>query len=185
MSFSMGQLRFIDSFQFMSMSLEKLVTNLPFDGLTHLEQHTDYTDLLKRKGVYPYDYVDSLARLEETCLPPKSAFHSRLMNANISDFDYSHAENVWTTFNLNTLGDYHYLYMKKDVLLLADIFERFRKTCLSYYGLDPAHYYTAPGLRWGAMLKITGVSLELFTDPDMNLFIENGIRDGVSSIFNR
>ena len=94
MSFFMGQLRFIDSLQFMSMSLEKLVTNLPSDGFTHLEQQSD---LLKRKGVYPYDYVDSPARLED---------------------------------KLNTLGEYHELYMKTDVLLLADIFERFRKTCL-------------------------------------------------------
>ena len=72
--------------------------------------------------------------------------------------------------------------MKTDVLLLADIFERFRKTCLSYYVLDPAHYCTAPGLSWDAMLKMTGVSLELFTDPDMNLFIESGIRVGGSMI---
>ena len=182
MSFSMGQLRFIDSFQFMSMSLEKLVANLPDDGIVHVERHTTHADLLKRKGVYPYDYMDFPKRLEETCLPPKSSFFSRLTDTDISDNDYVHAQNMWRTFNLNTLGDYHDLYMKTDVLLLADIFERFRFTCLSYYGLDPAHYYTAPGLSWDAMLKMTGVSLELFTDPDMHLFVENGIRGGVSMI---
>ena len=144
MSFSMGQLRFIDSFQFMSISLEKLVANLPDDGFVHVERHTTHTDLLKWKGVYPYDYMDSPKRLEETCLPPKSSFFSRLTDTDISDNDYVHAQNVWRTFNLNTLGDYHDLYMKTDVLLLADIFERFRCMCLSYYGLDHAHYYTAP-----------------------------------------
>ena len=112
--------------------------------------------------------MDSPKRLEETCLPPRSSFFSRLTDTDISDNDYVHAQKVWRTFNLNTLGDYHDLYMKTDVLLLADIFERFRFTCLSYYGLDPAHYYTAPGLSWDAMLKMTGVSLELFTDPDMH-----------------
>ena len=111
-----------------------------------------------------------------------SKVFSRLTDTDISDNDYVHAQNTWRTFNLNTLGDYHDLYMKTDVLLLADIFERFRFTCLSYYGLDPAHYYTAPGLSWDAMLKMTGVPLELFTDPDMHLFVENGIRGGVSMI---
>ena len=157
--------------------------NLPSDAFVHLNRHTTHTDLLKRKDVYPYDYVDSPARLEETCLPPKSSFFSRLTDTDISD--YAHAQNVWTTFQMNTLGDYHDLYLKCDVLLLADVFEQFRATCMSYYGLDPAHYYTAPGLSWDAMLKMTGVTLELFTDPDMHLFVENGIRGGVSVISGR
>ena len=143
--------------------------------MLHVERHTTQTDLLKRKGVYPYDYMDYPKRLEETCLPPKSSFCSRLTDADISDSDYVHAQNVWRTLNLNTLGDYHDHYMKTDVLLLADIFERFRFTCLS-------HYYTSPGSRWDAMLKMTGVLLELFTDPDMHLFVENGIRGGVSMV---
>ena len=147
-----------------------------------MERHTTHADLIKRKGVCPYDYMDSPKRLEETCLPPKSSFFSRWTDTDISDNDYAHAQNVWRTLSLNTLGDYHDLYMKTDVLLLADIFERFRFTCPSNYRLDPAHYYTAPGLSWNAMLKMTGVSLELFTDPDMHLFVKNGIRGGVSMI---
>ena len=184
-SFSLGRLRFIDSLQFMSASLEKLVANLPSGGFVNLEAHTDHTELLERKGVYPYDYVDSPARLEETQLPPKSAFYNRLTETDISETDYAHAQEVWATFDLNTLGDYHDLYMKTDVLLLADVFEKFRSTCMEHYGLDPAHYYTAPGLSWDAMLKMTEVELELLTDVDMHLFVESGIRGGVSMISGR
>ena len=157
--------------------------NLPSDGFLHVERYTTHTNLLKRKGVYPYEYVDSPARLEDTHLPPKSSFFSRLMDTDIPDVDYAHAQNAWTTLQMNTLGDYHDLYLKYDVLLLADVFEQFRATCMSYYGLDPAQYYTAPRLSCGAMLKITGVTRA--TDPDMHLFVESGIRVGVSMIFGR
>ena len=81
--------------------------------------------------------------------------------------------------------DYHELYNKADVLLLADVFENFRNICLANYGLDPVHYYTAPGLAWDAALKVTDVSLELLSDVDMLLMIEKGIRGGVSMISNR
>ena len=74
--------------------------------------------------------------------------------------------------------------MKSDVLLLADVFEKFREICLSYYKLYPAHFYTAPGLSWVACLKMTIVQLELFTDIYMHLFIEEGLRGGVSIISN-
>ena len=81
--------------------------------------------------------------------------------------------------------DYHKLYNKVDVLLLADVFENFRNICLENYELDPAHYYTAPGLAWDAALKVTGVNLELLSDIDMLLMVEKGIRGGVSMISNR
>ena len=86
---------------------------------------------------------------------------------------------VWRTFNCQTLGDYHDIYLKSDVLLLADVFESFRKMTLATYKLDPAHYFTAPGLSWDAMLKLTGVKLQLVDDPDMYLMVESGIRAGV------
>ena len=133
-----------------------------------------------RKGIYPYDYMDSWSRFDETCLPPKEAFYSALVESNISDSDYEHAKNVWTTFGCQNLGDYHDLYLKTDVLLLADVFEIFRKTCMNQYGLDPAHYYSSPGLSWDALLKKTNVTLELLTDYDMHLFIEKGLRGGIS-----
>ena len=180
-------IRFIDSFKFMATSLEKLVNNLPKDDCIHLGSYYsgDKFNLLARKGVYPYEYMDSLEKLEETVLPPKEAFYSRLNDGGISDEDYTHAQNVWKTFKMKYFKDYHKLYNRVDVLLLADVFENFRNICLTNYELDPAHYYTAPGLAWDAALKVTDVSLEFFLDNDMLLMIEEGIRGGVSMISNR
>ena len=138
-----------------------------------------------RKGVYPYEYMDSLEKLKETALPPKEAFYSRLNDGGIRDEDYAHAQNVWKTFKMEYFKDYHELYNKVDVLLLADVFENFRDICMTNYELDPAHYYTAPGLAWDAALKVTDVSLELLSDIDMLLMYEKGIRGGVSMISNR
>ena len=142
-------------------------------------------ELLKRKGVYPYDYVDRLDRLSETQLPPKEAFYSRLSGDNISDEDYEHAQNVWEAFDCKTIKDYHDLYLKSDVILLADVFETFRDLCMTNYELDPAWYYTAPGLAWDAALKMTKVELELLTDIEMLDMVEEGIRGGISSIMHR
>ena len=103
----------------------------------------------------------------------------------ISDEDYQHALNVWNTFNCQTIRDYHDLYLKSDVLLLADVFENFRKTCLKHYNLDPAHYYTSPGLAWDACLKETGQELELLHDYDMLMMFERGIRGGITHISKR
>ena len=150
-------IRFIDSFKFMAASLDSLVNNLPKDDFINLGLHYsgDKFNLLTKKGVYPYEHMDSLEKLEETELPPKEAFYSRLNNEDISDEDYAHAKKVWETFNMKTLRDYHELYNKVDVLLLADVFENFRDICIENYKLDPAHYFTAPGLAWDAALKVT------------------------------
>ena len=83
---------------------------------------------------------------------------------------------------MKNLEDYHILYNRVDVLLLADVFEKFRNICIKNYNLDPAHYYTAPGLAWNAALKLTEVELELLSDPDILLKVEKGIRGGVSMI---
>ena len=181
------KIRFIDSFKFMSTSLESLVNNLPDDVFNNLERcyKGEKLSLVKRKGVYPYEYMDSLERFKENKLPPKEAFYSRLTGEGISDEDYEHAEKVWKVFDMKTLQDYHDLYNVTDVLLLADVFENFRNVCMENYKLDPAHYFTAPGLAWDACLKITGVELELLSDIDMLLMIEKGIRGGVSMISNR
>ena len=86
---------------------------------------------------------------------------------------------------MKTLQEYHELYNEIDVLLLADVFEHFRKVCFKHYKLDPAHYYTAPGLAWDSALKVTKVNLELLSEPDMLLMIEKSIRGGVSMISHR
>ena len=188
MAFMLGNhLTFIDSFQFMSSSLERLVSNLPKESLKYTSQkfQDNKLNLMAKKGVYPYDYMDSFEKFNETNLPTKEDFYSILNDENISDEDYEHAQNVWNTFSLKNIGQYHDLYLKSDVLLLADVFENFRKTCLEYYKLDPCHYFTSPGLSWDAMLKMTDIKLELMTDIDMFQFIEKGMRGGISYIANR
>ena len=112
-------------------------------------------------------------------------FYSGLSQEGITDDDYQHAQEVWTTFDCQTIGDYHDLYLRTDVLLLADVFENFRKTAMETYGPDPAHYLTLPGYSWDALLKLTNVELELLTDPDMYLFIEKGLRGGISMVSHR
>ena len=236
MAFMLGNhLTFIDSFQFMSSGLEKLVSNITKCGKCdtcnpgkclkkvskkdNIRQHKTslpcgecmncknkdkacinpkyndlkYTseifedkelELMAKKGVYPYDYMDSFKKFKEQ-LPSKEKFYSILNNKHISTEDYKHAQNVWNTFNLKNMGEYHDLYLASDILLLAHVFENFRKTCLKYYKLDPCHYFTSPGLSWDAMLKMTNIKLELMTDIDMFQFIEKGLRGGISYIANR
>ena len=180
------EIRFIDSFKFLQTSLANLVGNLqPDDFHNTKEIFKENVDLLTRKGVYPYDYVSSIEKLIETQLPPKDQFYSKLNDEDISDEDYQHAINVWNTFKCHTIKDYHDLYLKSDVLLLADVFENFRKTCLKHYNLDPAHYYTSPGLAWDACLKETGQKLELLHDYDMLMMFERGIRGGITHISKR
>ena len=115
-------------------------------------------------------------------LPSKGSFYSNLAMEDISDTDYKHANNVFKKFNLKNLGEYHDLYVRSDTLLLADIFENLRQACLNNYGLDPAHFISLPGLAWQACLKKTNVELELITDYDMLLMIEDGIRGGRGGI---
>ena len=187
MTFMLGNhLTFIDSFQFMSSSLEKLVDNLPRDSLKYTSKifKGKKLNLMARKGVYPYDYMDSFYKFNEK-LPTKEDFYSILNNEHITDEDYKHAQNVWKTFKLSNMGEYHDLYIKSDVILLADVFEHFRRTCLQYYKLDPCHYFSSPGLSWDSMLKMTNIQLELMIDIDMYQFIEKGMRGGISYIANR
>ena len=177
------ELRFIDSFKFMSSSLDSLTKNLVSGG-KQLFGFEDYSqlqyDLLTRKGIYPYEYMSSWDRFEETQLPPIEAFYSKLNMSSISSDDYKHAQRVWEEFGIRNLGDYHDLYVRTDVAPLANMYEAFRETCLEHYKLDPAHFYTSPGLAWKACLKRTRIRLKLLTDPNMLLMFERGIRGGIT-----
>ena len=188
LSFSVGNLRFIDSLQFLNESLENLVENLSKDNAAMFESlashfpNKEEFKLLLRKGVYPYDFASSPAVFSQTSLPHKCAFYNKLSDSDISNEDYEHAENVWNVFQMNNFGQYHDLYLKTDVILLTDVFENFRKMCQTYYQLDPAHYYSSPGFAWDAMLKMTDAKLQLLDDIDMVLMIERGMRGGISMI---
>ena len=135
--------------------------------------------LFLRKGVYPYEYMDSWERFNETSLPSKKEFYSNLNMEDIDEVDYRHGNNVLKSLKLENLGDYHDLYVKSDTLLLADVFENFRDMCLKEYELDPAHFVSLLGLAWQACLKKTNMELELLTDYDMLLMVQKGIRGGI------
>ena len=162
----------------MATSLDKLVDNLPKDDFNNVKKH--YAD-----DKLSYEYMDTLEKLKETQLPLTEAFYSKLTDEGISDENYVHAREVWKTFEMENLKNYHNLYNQVDVLLLTDVFESFRDICIKNYNLDPAHYYTAPGLAWDAALTVTKVELELLSGIDMLLMVEKGTRGGVSMISNR
>ena len=129
--------------------------------------------------------MDNWEKFKETRLPAKEAFYSKLNMRCISDKDYEHAQQVWNSMTEKTLGSYHDIYLNTDVLILVDVFENFRDTCLKHYKLDPAHFYTSPGLSWVAALKFTKINLELLTDYDMLLMFEKGIRGGITQAVHR
>ena len=141
--------------------------------------------LLLRKGVYPYECTDTWERFSEISLPSKEDFYSNLNMEDISDIDYRHANNVFKVFKLENLGDYHDLYVQSDTLLLSDVFNNFRDMCLKEYELDPAHFLSLPGLAWQACLKKDNIGLELLTDYDMLLMVEEGIRGGICHSIHR
>ena len=124
--------------------------------------------------------MNSFKKFSENKLPDRCRFFSYLKGKCISEKDYWKANNIWNVFKMNTMGEYHDLYLKTDILLLANVFEKFIKTCLDYYGLDSCHYFSSSEVTWDAMLKMTEIELELISDIDMHLFIENGMRGGIS-----
>lgn len=191
------EIRFLDTLAFMNTSIDKLSENLAKQCITiadkrrifknvsaHFENDEQF-ELMIKKGVYPYDYIDNYKRLSETKLPSLNDFYSQLSKSHISNDSYAHAINVWYRFNCKTLMDYHNLYLTVDVLLLADIWENFRAVCYKVYKLDCEYYYTAPGLSFDAMLQHTQIELELLTDLEMFEFVERGIRGGISQISHR
>ena len=187
-------LKFIDSNRFMKVSLENYVKNLvepgkntPIDVLRKTFYNTSKIcinddrkfKLMLRKGLYPYEYMDSWEKFNEPVPLDKECYYSELNNENISDSDVDHVNNVCDAFKINNLGRYHDLYVKFDTALLADVFENFRNKCLSINKLDPVYYLSAPGFFWYSCLKMTKIKLELLTDNNMLLLFEKGIRGGI------
>ena len=196
MTFSVGNLKFIDSCSFLNASLAKLVDNIPKDDLyksfPNLTSHFNncsiqQLELLCQKGCYPYDFADNVDVFNLKYLPAKQDFHSKLIDEDISDDDYAHAQNVWNAFQCKTFGDYHDLYLKTDVLLLCDVIKNFRKISMRDYKIDPLHYISLPSFAWDCALKKTDQKIELFdaSQQDMYLFTEKDIRGGISMMMNR
>ena len=159
-------------------SQASLIENFPNTYQLCNKDHNKFA-LLLRKGVYPYEYMDSWKRFKEESLPDKESFYSELNKEGITDEDYAHAQKVWDALNIKNLGEYHDLYVQSDTSLLADVFENFRDKCIETYKLDPAHFLSAPGQAWQACLKKTEVELELLTDNDMLIMFEEGTRGGM------
>ena len=194
-TFSFGACQFKDSFAFLTASLDKLVRLNKYEGnekIKDWDTHFRYTstnpyiksktdlNLLTDKGVYPYDYMNSWEKFDETKLPKKDDFYSQLYEENITDKDYARANIVWKHFNIKSLGEYHDLYLMTDVYLLTDVFENFRDMCLNYYRLDPAYYLTLPNYSWNAFLSLTGVKLQQIHIKEMYEMIEHGLRGGMT-----
>ena len=194
-SFSLDFIQVLDSFNFLNESLEKLVNNLRNSGgdfpitkyifRDYINDNQENLNFLLRKSFYPYEYMNSFDRFEETSLPPIESFYSSLTLQSISQDDYNFARNVWHKLKFKNLGDYHNFYCLLDSALLADIFQVFRKTVIKTYSLDPGHFYSIPGLAWSAALKYTKIKLHLFDDIDMYMFVEKAIRGGICGVMKR
>ena len=182
----------------MNSSLDKLVKNLSDEDFKYLVEEfgSKNLEILKQKGAYPYEYINIFERFNEQKLPARKYFFSstkkgkigndgKISDGHISIKGCMACEKIWDKFGMKNMGDYHDHYLKKDVLLLADVFEKFIGTCIKYYGLDPCHYFSSPGLSWDAMLKMTGIKVEKISNIDMHLFIEKGLRGGISYIAKR
>jgi hypothetical protein len=182
------KLRFIDSFKFLSASLENLGNGLEDSDFRETRKY--FSDdakfnLMRQKGVFPYSFVDSIEKMNNPKLPTKNEFYDNLRDEHISDESYERAKSVWNMFGCKNLGEYSDLYLKTDILLLCDVFEQFRDLCLNVYKLDAAQYHTLPSLSFDCMLRMTKVELELLTDVETLNFFKNGIRGGISQCSER
>ena len=182
----------------MNSSLDKLVKNLADKDFKYLieEFGSENLEILKQKGTYPYKYMNSFERFNEEKLPVRKYFYSSIKDGKIGDDskisddhryvnDHLTCKKAWDKFEMKNMSDYHDHYLKNDVLLLADVFEKFINTSVKYYELDPCHYFRSPGLSWDAMLKMTNIEFEKISDIDKYLFIEKGLRGGIIYIAKR
>ena len=186
--FQVGNLRFLDSYQFMSAKLEELVSLLLKSGKHNFRHTTKYmgdSDIVFAKGVFPYSYMTCREKFLETKLPPIEAFYDKLRDEILDENDYARAREIWQSFKIQSLQQYHDHYLVSDVLLLADVFENFRNSVFNKHNLDCLHFVTLPSLAWVTALKYTGVKLDLITDPSAYLMIENSMRGGIATISQR
>ena len=188
LQFQIGNLRFLDSYQFLSTSLDQLVQLLLKSGkqnFVHTSKYLGNGDDVFAKGVYPYAYMSSREKFAEKQLPPIESFHDTLKDEPLKQEDYVRAQETWSRYGMQNMQAYHDHYLMTDVLLLADVFERFRGMIMSEHNLDCLHFITLPSLAWAMALKYTGVKLDLITDPDAYLMLENSLRGGIASISQR
>src|SRR5436190_6102844 len=173
-TFSIDNLQFLDSYNFLSASLSKLVETLKTFRYVN-------EPLLQKKGIYPYEYMSSFDKFNEQ-LPPIDKFYSTLRGKGIKPDKYQQALNIWQHFNVQNMQQYHDLYLETDTLLLAEVFETFRELSLRDYGIDPCHVFSLPGLTWQAALKFTNEKIDLIRNSTMHLYILEAIRACVSMI---
>ena len=179
----------------MNSGLKKLVKNLSDNDFKYLTEEfgSKNLELLKEKDAYPYEHMESFKRFSVEELPDKKCFHSpvkdettdhngKKSDGHISNEDYLTCNKK---SNKQNVGDYHNHYLKKDVLLLADVFEKFIDTCLKFYKLDPCHYFSSPELSWDAMLKNNWCEVRKDFSINIYQFIEKGLRGGISYIAKR
>lgn len=186
-------LRFIDSYRHLNSSLDSLVKDL--DGPMSFKNVRDYVhntlhgndedvQLLSRKGIFCYNFIDSPDRLADP-IPGRSMFYNDLTDTSISDDEWNHLQRVIQRFDLVTVGDLLKIYNILDVLLTADVWSGYRSWCLENMGLEPAHYVSGPSFSWDASLKMTRPRLQYLKDTDMHLMIESSLRGGISNVVKR
>ena len=169
--FQIDGIRYLDSYKFLSSSLDVLVKNLHNDGVERFKYTRcvfgDGDPNIFEKGIYPYEYMTGRDVFTQTSLPPIDAFYSKLKMEGITTDEYKRAHEMWTTYKCKNMQDFHDVYIKLDVVLLADCMENFRRVGMQEYGIDPAHCWTLAGYTWQCCLKMTNLELQLITDPNI------------------
>ena len=175
----MGYAKALDMFRFFHpLSLDAISKTLSNEECITLNK----CGLERSKGIFPYEWFDSINNLYETTLPPKEALYSKLNQSGITDKEYKQAFDCWRVTKCETIKDYMMLYLKTDVLLSVDVFEKFRAMCLEYYEIHPCYTYSTPGLTWLCGLKYTNVRLKYYKENTVNNYdtIQHGIRGGLA-----
>ena len=191
-SFTIGRWRFIDSFQFLHSSLDTLVQSMKTEGISSFKHVSSLfpndekkTQHLICKHAYPYNFPKSYSDYHKHGFPSKEDFNNEL-KPDITDEQYNFTKYIFKLFQCKTFFDFHILYLKSDICLLADVFENYRNICLNgKYKLDPTYYISSPQLGFDSMLRLTGVQLDFLDSLEKVEFIERGIRGGISVISRR